>query len=100
MRAKIEWHSSDPSVVRFASGDSMEARNKGTAHVWVSVTTKRGASIESDRVPVEVWAVDHVLLTPRALELPLGTRQQIIAEVTMMGCPLDERLSQVGARRR
>src|SRR5262245_50247199 len=47
--------------------------------VWAKV---KGESIESPRVPIEVWLVDHVLLTPRSLELPLGKRERVIAEVT------------------
>ena len=33
-------------------------------------------------IPIEVWRVDHVLLTPRSLEIELGKRKQILAEVT------------------
>lgn len=42
----------------------------------------KGTAIESSKVKTEVWAVDHVLLTPRTLEIHLGLRNQIIAEVT------------------
>ena len=42
----------------------------------------KGTDIESEHIPVRVWNVDHVLLTPRALDVPIGTRQQITAEVT------------------
>jgi hypothetical protein len=41
-----------------------------------------GTRIESARVHVEVWNVDHVLLTPRNIEIPLGKMKEIIAEVT------------------
>jgi len=42
----------------------------------------KGSNIQSKHIPVRVWSVDHVLLTPRTLDVPLGTRQQIIAEAT------------------
>src|SRR5207248_2769726 len=51
----------------------------GKALLWVRA---KGTAIESRRIEVEVWNVDHVLLTPRALQIPLGRRKQIIAEVT------------------
>jgi hypothetical protein len=38
--------------------------------------------VRSPEITVEVWSVDHVLLTPRTLEIPLGRKQQILAEVT------------------
>jgi len=44
--------------------------------------TVRGTSITPEHLQVEVWVVDHVLLTPREIELPLGKRSQISAEVT------------------
>jgi hypothetical protein len=47
--------------------------------VWAHV---KGTRIESSRIPVRVWSVDHVLLTPRTIDVPLGTRQKIVAEVT------------------
>lgn len=34
------------------------------------------------QIPVRVWFVEHVLLTPRSLEIPVGMRQQVTAEVT------------------
>src|SRR5262249_48690213 len=57
----------------------LEAKEKGDCEVWVRV---KGTTLESDRIPVRVWNVDHVLLTPRSLEIALGTRQQVVAEVT------------------
>lgn len=47
--------------------------------MWARV---KGTRIQSAPVPVRVWNVDHVLLTPRTLDIPLGSRQQIVAEVT------------------
>lgn len=57
----------------------MLAAGKGTTEIWARI---KGTSIQSPRVRTEVWIVDHVLLTPRTLEIPLGKRKQIIAEVT------------------
>lgn len=82
VRAPVAWHSSDVGVARFTAGDLLEPRDKGKADVWAVVKLEKGKEIESDHVPVHVWVVDHVLLTPRAVEIPLRKRQQIIAEVT------------------
>jgi hypothetical protein len=76
---QIEWKSTDRHIVEFEGDDVMVARGKGRATVWAQV---QGGTIESRRIEIEVWNVDHVLLTPRTLEIPLGKRRQIIAEVT------------------
>jgi hypothetical protein len=103
-RAELEWHSSDARVARFGEGGgNLIACAKGTTHIWASVKNKaphasahpgtngavrttphemEGELVASAKIEVEVWAVDHVLLTPRSLEIPLGLRKQIIAEVT------------------
>src|SRR5439155_19416409 len=39
-------------------------------------------NVESGKVSVEVWQIDHVLLTPRNLEIPVGEKRQIVGEVT------------------
>jgi hypothetical protein len=57
----------------------LDPKEKGNCEIWFRV---KGTPLESVRIPVHVWHVDHVLLTPRAIEIPLGTRQQIVAEVT------------------
>ncbi len=75
----LEWFSSDRHVVEFNSGDRMTASRKGGCHIWCRV---KGQKIESPRVEIEVWLVDHVLLTPRTLEIPLGNRKPITAQVT------------------
>jgi hypothetical protein len=77
--AQLEWFSSDPHIVEFKSGDILEASKKGESEIWVRV---KGTHIESARVRVQVWVVDHVLLIPRILQIPLGKRKQILAEVT------------------
>jgi len=82
VRAPVAWQSSDVGVVRFTEGDLLEPRDKGEADVWAVVKVRKGKEIESGHVTVHVWVVDHVLLTPRTLEIPLGKRQQIMAEVT------------------
>ena len=77
--AVIEWQTSDPHVASFAKGDALIANAKGTCEVWGRI---KGTKIEGPHVPIKVWAVDHVLLTPRTLNIPLGHREQILAEVT------------------
>jgi len=78
-RVGIEWHTSDSRIFEFVTGDLALGRRKGKATIWVRI---KGTAIESRRIEVEVWTIDHVLLTPRALQIPLGKRKQIIAEVT------------------
>ena len=75
----FEWTSNDRHVVEFVGTDAAIARGKGRTTIFITVA---GTSIRSREIPVEVWNVDHVLLTPRSLELPLGKRKQIVAEVT------------------
>jgi hypothetical protein len=79
VRATIEWMTNDPHVATFSKGDQLDAHAKGTCQVWARV---KGTKIEGPRVSVQVWAVDHILLTPRTLDMPLGKREQISAEVT------------------
>jgi hypothetical protein len=79
VRATVEWVTSDAHVAAVSRDGVLEAKDKGTCEVWACV---RGTGIESARIPVRVWNIDHVLLTPRTLDVPLGTRQQIVAEVT------------------
>jgi hypothetical protein len=79
VRAVIEWLTSDSQVASFAKGDTLVAYAKGTCEVWARI---KGTKIEGPRIPVRVWVVDHVLLTPRTLNVPLGCREQIVAEVT------------------
>ena len=82
VRAVLTWHTGDLGVVRFSSGDTLVARGKGQTDIWASVKSGRGAERESAHVPVEVVVVDHVLLTPRKLEVPMGDRASVVAEVT------------------
>jgi hypothetical protein len=77
--ADLEWFSENRKVADFDGEDHLVGRTKGVTTIWSVV---RGESITSPRVTVETWAVDHVLLTPREIEIPLGKRQQILAEVT------------------
>ncbi|MGA2660540.1 MAG: hypothetical protein ABSH34_23820 [Verrucomicrobiota bacterium] len=78
-QVELEWHSADRHTVAFERGSHIQATGKGKTEIWAIIP---GGSIESPRIAVEVWCVDHVLLTPRSLEIPLGKKQQILAEVT------------------
>jgi len=75
----FDWTSSDRHVIEFTSADFAIARGKGHATISIAI---EGTNIRSRDIQVEVWNVDHVLLTPRNLELPLGKRKQLVAEVT------------------
>lgn len=78
-KVELEWFADDRHVVTFERGSQLKAVEKGATEIWARV---KGAAVESSRVRIEVWNIDHVLLTPRSLEIPVGKRQQIIAEVT------------------
>jgi len=75
----FEWWSDNPRIARFSPwSDEIEGVQKGSCNVWVKI---QDTSI-CTKIPIDVWEVDHVLLTPRRLEVPLGVRKRIIAEVT------------------
>jgi hypothetical protein len=78
---QFQWTSDNDKVVRFTdpSRDEMIAVSKGIASVRVRVD---GSAIQSEPITFEVWKVDHVLLAPRQIEIPIGTRKRILAEVT------------------
>lgn len=77
--AELEWCSADSRVLKFVDQGVIWATGKGRTEIWARV---KRTNIESPRVQAEVWAVDHVLLTPRTLDIPLGKKKQIVAEVT------------------
>ena len=81
VRAALMWHALDQHVVRFSSGDLFVARAKGRTEIWASARVGR-ETLESAHAVVEVVLVDHVLLTPRKLDIKLGERATILAEVT------------------
>lgn len=75
------WTSDDPRIADFSRSSSgvLVAKNKGVCSVRIKL---KGTSIESNPVRINVCVVDHVLLTPRNLQIPLGKQAQIVAEVT------------------
>jgi hypothetical protein len=77
--AAVEWLTNDSRVATFAKGDTLVGNAKGACEIWARV---KGTKIEGPHIPTRVWAVDHVLLTPRTLSIPLGRQEQITAEVT------------------
>ena len=79
--AELEWISNDNRIVRFDSEDTdrLTAVAKGTVQVRLRV---RGSGVVSEPIRLEVWVIDHVLLTPRQLQIPIGIRKRILAEVT------------------
>lgn len=79
VRTPIEWRSSDAHTAEILRADILLGKEKGTCEIWGCV---KGTGIQTNRVPIRVWNVDHVLLTPRTLDIPLGSRQQVVAEVT------------------
>lgn len=77
--APLEWISSDRKVVDFVAQDKAMAVKVGKATIRVRIAS---TGITSVPVAFEVWNVDHVFLTPRELEIPVGTRREVTAEVT------------------
>lgn len=75
----IEWLTTDPHIASVSRDGVLKGNDKGECAIWARV---QETSIETERLPVRVWNVDHVLLTPRTLEIALGTRERVIAEVT------------------
>jgi hypothetical protein len=75
------WCCDNPHVADFPNPKErrLVAKQKGQCSVWSEI---KGTPIKSEPVHIDVWVVDHVLLTPRDLKVPLGTRQMITAEVT------------------
>jgi hypothetical protein len=77
---RLKWTSSNPQSLRFHNGtDICEAIGKGEGSVYVQL---RGTQIRSESVTFRVIIIDHVLLTPRTLQLHVGERKRIFAEVT------------------
>jgi hypothetical protein len=79
VRARLQWRSSNPRVASISPTGELNARAKGTCEAKVSV---KGTDLQAGPILVHVWNVKHVSLAPPSLEMPLGTRQQLTAEVT------------------
>lgn len=76
---KLQYHSDDPDVLEIdRSTGQATAIGKGSCNINVKLSSQ----LTSDSVRVETWVVDHVLLSPRQLEILMGTRKSITAEVT------------------
>lgn len=76
---KVRWISSNPRALAFDPGtDVCEAVGKGES--FVHVQTRGG--VKSESVNFKVIVIDHVLLTPRTLQIHVGERKRIMAEVT------------------
>ena len=78
-QAELEWCSADRHVIEFERGSHIRAAGKGKTEIWAKIPD---SLVQSPRITVEVWNVDHVLLTPRTLEISLGKKKQILAEAT------------------
>ena len=73
------FETDSPEVLDIDDDGTAVAKEKGSCLVYAKVPT---TGLSSEFVPFEVWVVDHVLLSPRQFEIPIGRRRQIIAEVT------------------
>jgi len=79
VKATIEWFTTDARIASLSREGVLEAKQKGRCQIWMQV---KSTEIKTEPIDVTVWNVDHILLTPRTLELPLGSWQRITAEVT------------------
>jgi hypothetical protein len=76
---KLLYNSDDDDVLEVdRMTGSATVMRKGVCYVSVRI----GSGISSEQIKVEAWAIDHVLLSPRQLTIPLGTKKAITAEVT------------------
>lgn len=75
------WTSDNPRIAQFPDPKEgrLIAKDRGTCSVRIKL---KGAAIESASIQINVCVVDHVLLTPRNLRIPLGKQEHIVAEVT------------------
>jgi hypothetical protein len=74
----LQWATDNEQIARVENG-ILKGRHRGTCRIQATVA---GTSVRSSSVSVEVWIIDHVLLTPRSLEILLGEKETITAEVT------------------
>ena len=79
VRVPIQWGTSDSKVAAVTSDGTLIGAGKGQCTIKARV---KSTNIVSDPINVRIWLVDHVLLTPRELDIPLGKREEITAEVT------------------
>ena len=76
---KLEWLSDNEQIARSDEDGVLHGRHGGICNIQAQIP---GTKIQTQKVPVEIWVVDHVLLTPRTLEVPLGKKESLTAEVT------------------
>jgi hypothetical protein len=76
---RLDWSTSDRSIAVVGADGLLEGKSKGKCDVRVRVV---GTGIQSDDIPVRVWTIEHVLLSPREIEMHVGRRERIVAEVT------------------
>lgn len=76
--AELQWVTDNEQIARVDNG-FLKARHKGSCRVFAKIA---GTDVRSGTVPLDVWIIDHVLLTPRSLAIPVGKKDTITAEVT------------------
>jgi hypothetical protein len=76
----LKYRCDDPDVLNIDEDEGTAVgRAKGECLVWVQIDP---IGLVSTMVMFRIWVVDHVLLSPRQIELPVGKRRKIVAEVT------------------
>jgi len=76
---KLSYLSDDAGVLEI---DRTNGRATAVGKGQCLVIVRLSSGLSSEAVKIDAWVVDHVLLSPRHLELPIGTRKTITAEVT------------------
>jgi hypothetical protein len=77
--APLNFFSDDTDILEVdAESGRAHALKKGAAYVTVRTSSR----LSSEPLKVTAWNVDHVLLSPRHVEIPVGKRKPIVAEVT------------------
>jgi hypothetical protein len=75
---ELQWVIENEHVAR-VEGGVLKGRHGGSTEIYAKIA---GTSVSSPKLTVEVWMVDHVLLTPRTFQIKLGEKETITAEVT------------------
>lgn len=76
---KLFYQSDDSDVVEV---DRVTGRATAVGKGQCYVNVRLSSGLLSEAVKMDAWVVDHVLLSPRHLDIPIGTRKTITAEVT------------------
>lgn len=77
---KFEWVSSDSNIADFfdPSDGILKAKNKGKCEIRVKIPN---TDVISEPVIFQIYIIEHIMVVPRNIKVPLGKRKLITAEV-------------------